>query len=239
MFSVEFMVTRYDEGFGHSHDVSDVESAHKERHQSGLVTPVDQESLPTEASYPPGGDTHYSHAADHKVGFAGGSALEYSAQLTGLMILEFGVIFHSFLIGLALSGTDEIKILTAVLAVHQCLEGLGLGSRLATSTWPSGWKSYTPWVMAWAYALTTPLAIAIGLGVKESLQGHPDRALLANGVFDALSAGVLLYVGLVELLGHELLYNPEMRRARIQTPLAALACIALGMALMSTLAIWA
>ncbi len=160
--------------------------------------------------------------------------------MTALIILEFGVIFHSFFIGLTLSGTSNLKTLLIVITFHQFFEGLGLGARLAMIPWPTvGFKRWTPWLMGLGYAISTPLAIAIGLGIKEQLSSDPAKSQLANGVFDALSAGVLLYTGLVELLAHEFMFNPEMRKASIAVQLGAFGCVATGAGLMAVLAKWA
>jgi solute carrier family 39 (zinc transporter), member 1/2/3 len=54
------------------------------------------------------------------------------ARLVGFFILEFGVIFHSVIIGLTLSTTGaDFNTLFVVIIFHQMFEGLGLGSRLA------------------------------------------------------------------------------------------------------------
>ena len=42
-----------------------------------------------------------------------------SAQLVGIAILEFGVVLHSFLIGLTLAVTENFKILFIVLVFHR------------------------------------------------------------------------------------------------------------------------
>jgi len=160
-------------------------------------------------------------------------------NLKALLILEFGVVFHSFFIGLALAGTDELIVLVIVITFHQFFEGLGLGSRLATATWPSDWKAWTPWAMALGYGITTPLGIAVGLAVNQSLADNAARAQLANGIFDAVSAGILLYTALVELLAHEFMFNPEMRNASLSMQMFAFGCVAVGTAIMAVLGKWA
>ncbi|CAI4213969.1 unnamed protein product [Parascedosporium putredinis] len=120
-------------------------------------------------------------------------------QMTAIFILEFGVIFHSIFIGLTLAVSgDEFVVLYIVLVFHQFFEGLGLGSRLAAATWPRG--------KGWA----------------------PSSSLIINGVFDSVSAGILLYTGLVELMAHEFLFNTDMRRSPLSTTLAAFACMFVG-----------
>lgn len=41
---------------------------------------------------------------------------------------------------------------------------------------------------------------------------NPDSATanIVSGVLDALSAGILMYTGLVELLAHDFIFNREM-----------------------------
>lgn len=125
---------------------------------------------------------------------------EYAAQLTGIFILEFGVIFHSIFIGLTLAVSgDEFIVLYIVLVFHQSFEGLALGSRLASIAWPPT-KRWTPYLLGAGYALSTPIAIAIGLGVRETFAPGSRNFLVVNGVFDSLSAGILIYTGLVELM---------------------------------------
>lgn len=62
---------------------------------------------------------------------------------------------------------------------------------------------------------------------------------IVNGVFDAISGGILLYTGLVELLAHEFMFNPEMRKAGLQMQLCAYGCVFVGVFVMALLAKWA
>ena len=160
----------------------------------------------------------------------------YGAQLTAIFILEFGVIFHSIFIGLTLAvAGDEFRTLYVVLVFHQTFEGLGLGSRLAVVPWPrrttrAGKKRmpWTPYLLAVGYGLTTPVAIAIGLGVREAYTPEGQTNLIVNGVFDSISAGILLYTGLVELMAHEFMFSGVMRRAELRVVLAAFGTMCLG-----------
>lgn len=50
----------------------------------------------------------------------------------------------------------------AALVFHQLFEGLGLGARIAMLIWPAGISSaIKKWSMCLAYALATPVGIAI------------------------------------------------------------------------------
>ncbi|CZT40740.1 probable ZRT2-Zinc transporter II [Rhynchosporium secalis] len=185
-------------------------------------------------SCPPGGEDHLGHTRSHSE-----KDENFAAQMTGLFILEFGVIFHSIFIGLTLAvAGSEFNILYIVLSFHQTFEGLGLGSRLATASWPKG-KNWLPWAMGAAFGLTTPIAIAIGLGVRSRFEPGSASTLIVQGVFDSISAGILIYTGLVELMAHEFMFNPEMRKSSIKMMLFAYGCMVLGAGLMAVLGRWA
>ncbi|KAI1378176.1 ZIP zinc/iron transport family [Hypoxylon crocopeplum] len=252
MFTIELLASRFD-FFGHSHSetkasdpsldvlkkgsqsspspVLDIEAGdrNKENGSDGL-------NLPTDVSYPPGGEDHLGHQREHT---DDDSYSAFAAQMTALFILEFGVVFHSIFIGLTLAvAGDEFTVLYIVLVFHQTFEGLGLGSRLATAQWPRS-KAWMPYALACGYAISTPVSIAIGLGVRTTLQPGSPKTLIINGVFDSISAGILIYTGLVELLAHEFMFNSYMRNAGLKVQLYALGCVALGCGLMAVLAEWA
>ena len=128
------------------------------------------------------------------------------ARLVGFFILEFGVIFHSVIIGLTLSTSGtEFNTLFIVIIFHQTFEGLGLGSRLAIL--PFKKRSPWPWVLGIAYGVVTPIGMAIGLGLRTTYDSASQTALIVSGTLDAISSGILLYTGLVELLAHEFLFS--------------------------------
>jgi len=178
------------------------------------------------------GEDHLGHSREHRdVDDLDKNRLtpeSYAAQMTALFILEFGVIFHSIFIGLtlAVSGSEFIT-LYIVLVFHQMFEGLGLGTRLAAAPWPKS-KRWTPYILALGYALSTPIAIAIGLGVRESYPPEGRTTLITNGIFDSISAGILIYTGLVELMAHEFMFSPTMQSASIQKLLSAFVLMCLG-----------
>ncbi|KAJ3517734.1 hypothetical protein NLJ89_g291 [Agrocybe chaxingu] len=135
-----------------------------------------------------------------------------STHIIGVAILEFGVVLHSILIGLTLAVDEDFKILFVVLVFHQTFEGLGLGARLAYLQLPKrfGW---VPVAGAILYGLTTPIGIAAGLGVRSSYNPGSTTASIVSGVMDSISAGILVYTGLVELFAHEFLFNKAMMKA--------------------------
>lgn len=70
-------------------------------------------------------------------------------------------------------------------------EGLGLGSRLSVLPFPRKYR-WVPYVAAVVYAATTPLGVAIGLGVRNSFNPDSANAVIVAGVLDAFSAGILV-----------------------------------------------
>ncbi|GJC80946.1 zinc-regulated transporter 2 [Colletotrichum liriopes] len=208
------------------HDADDAERG------TGFVDPKKVPGLPDDVSYPPGGRDHLGHARDHT---EGDSHTGLAGQLIAIFILEFGVVFHSIFIGLVLATSDELVVLLIVLTFHQFFEGLGLGSRLATATWPSHGR-WWPHILASIYGLSTPIAIAVGIAAKPN---SAKTQTLVNGIFDSISAGILMYTGLVELLAHEFMFNPQMRNSPLKVQLFAFGCVALGAGVMAVLANWA
>ncbi|PTB75948.1 ZIP zinc/iron transport family [Trichoderma longibrachiatum ATCC 18648] len=178
------------------------------------------------------GGAHLAHGHEHDDGDSHGGL---AGQLTAIFILEFGVVFHSVFIGLTLGTTDDLVILLVVLVFHQMFEGLGLGSRLATAPWPKN-KQWMPYLLGLIFAASTPIGTAAGIGARPS---NANTQKLVNGIFDSISAGILMYTGLVELLAHEFMFNPHMRKAPLKIQLFAFGCVAFGVAIMSLLAKWA
>jgi zinc transporter 1/2/3 len=173
----------------------------------------------------------------------GGEKQQLSAaasEILGVAILEFGVIFHSVIIGITLGTIGDYKDFTTLFIViifHQSFEGLGLGSRLALL--PLARSSFIPWIGGLAYSVVTPIGIAIGLGVRSSYNGDSAKANYITGTFDSVSSGVLLYTGLVELLAHEFIFNHKMRTAPLGKVLLNIFEVLLGAGLMALLGYWA
>lgn len=80
----------------------------------------------------------------------------------------------------------------------ETFEGLGIGSRLASLNLPQGY-SWVPVAGGILYGLTTPVGIATGLGVRTTYNPGSTTASIVSGVMDSISAGILIYTGLVEV----------------------------------------
>jgi solute carrier family 39 (zinc transporter), member 1/2/3 len=162
----------------------------------------------------------------------------FRQQIAAFLILEFGVIFHSVIIGLNLGTAGrEFTTLYPVLVFHQSFEGLGIGARLSAIPFPKRYQ-WLPWALCAGYGLTTPIAIAIGLGLKTTYNGNSFTADVVSGVFDSMSAGILIYTGLVELLARDFLFNPERTSSHRQLTFM-IVCTLVGAGVMALLGKWA
>lgn len=155
-----------------------------------------------------------------------------------VIAIEAGIVFHSILIGVTLgvaTGSGFVALLIAI-TFHQLFEGLALGSRLSLLKWKStGYKL----LMATAFVLTTPLGVAIGVGVRKSFNGNNAATLVVLGTFHSLSAGILLYTALVELLAGDFIHNKGMQKSSLFRCVAAVTALTVGVMAMSVLALWA
>jgi zinc transporter ZupT len=163
-------------------------------------------------------------------------------QLLQCLLLEAGILFHSIFIGMALSvatGTSFVVLLIAI-SFHQTFEGFALGSRIA-SLIPDLFHpdSMKPWLMCLAYGTTTPVGQAIGLVLHNLYDPASTTGLLMVGVTNAISSGLLLFAGLVELLAEDFLsessYETLKGRRRVEA-CVSVACGALLMALVGAFA---
>ncbi|GAA5899337.1 hypothetical protein JCM5296_007537 [Sporobolomyces johnsonii] len=160
------------------------------------------------------------------------------AQILGVAILEFGVIFHSFIIGLTLAVNADFVPLFCVLIFHQCFEGIGLGSRLSTLPLPSKWN-WVPFFGAILYSCVTPLGIAVGLGVRTAYNPDSAVASIVSGVLDACSSGILLWAGLVECLAHDFVFDQKMVNAENSELIFSCFFVLFGAGIMALLGRWA
>jgi zinc transporter 1/2/3 len=93
--------------------------------------------------------------------------------------------------------------------------------------------------LAAGFALVTPIGMAIGIGVLEKFNGNDPSTLIAIGTLDALSAGILIWVGLVEMWAHDWMLGGELTDANALTTTLSLFGLITGMVLMSLLGKWA
>lgn len=185
-------------------------------------------------------DHHHSHRHNEHDHNISDSTQNPQKMLLQCLLLEAGILFHSIFIGMALSvatGTSFIVLLVAI-SFHQTFEGLALGSRIAAI--PSfGRRSMKPWLMALAYGTTTPFGQAIGLLVHNLYDPASQTGLLMVGFMNAISSGLLLFAGLVELLAEDFLSDRSYEILEGRRRIEACVAVAGGGALMALVGAWA
>jgi zinc transporter 1/2/3 len=207
----------------HLHDATNLHDHHVSNPSSG------KENLPSNSSQK---TTWNEHEVDSIV-----AERSFRQQIAAFLILEFGVMFHSVIIGLNLGvAGDEFATLYPVLVFHQSFEGLGIGARM--SAIPFKRNSWLPWILCSAYGLTTPISIAIGLGVRNTYNPNSNTANIVSGVLDSISAGILIYTGLVELMARDFLFDPDRTNDRRRLGFMIITML-LGAGVMALLGKWA
>lgn len=94
-------------------------------------------------------------------------------------------------------------------------------------------------LMCAAFALVTPSGMAIGIGVVKVFNGNDPTTLMAMGTLDAFSAGILLWVGIVDMWVCDWGKDGEMARASPSKAAIGISALCTGMAFMSLLGKWA
>ncbi|KAL3820891.1 hypothetical protein ACJIZ3_006796 [Penstemon smallii] len=182
------------------------------------------------------GHVHVHTHATH--GHAHGASItpEIVRQRVISQVLELGILVHSVIIGISLGASgnpDTIKPLLVALSFHQFFEGMGLGGCISQAKF----KSVTTTIMTLFFSLTTPMGIGIGIGISSFYNENSSNALVIEGIFNSASAGILIYMALVDLLAADFM-NPRMQ-SNVRLQLGAHISILLGAGCMSFLAKWA
>jgi ZIP zinc/iron transport family len=158
------------------------------------------------------------------------------------LLLEAGILFHSIFIGMAVSvaqGTQFVVLLIAI-CFHQTFEGFALGSRIAALIpvlFDAG--SPKPWLMSLAYGITTPVGQALGIFLHSLYDPASKVGLLMVGITNAISSGLLLFAGLVQLIAEDFLSEKSYESLKGRRRIEACLAVTLGGLLMSAVGAWA
>ncbi|KAH6768724.1 zinc transporter 5 precursor [Perilla frutescens var. frutescens] len=87
------------------------------------------------------------------------------------------------------------------------------------------------------FSVTTPIGIGVGIGISSIYQENSSKALIIEGILNSASAGILVYMALVDLLAADFM-NPRMQ-TNVRLQLGAHLSLLLGAGCMSFLAKWA
>lgn len=170
----------------------------------------------------------------------------HKRQVVGILMLQLGIMIHSLVIGLTLaitSGPEFTTLLTAII-FHQLFEGLSLGIRIASlpSSNEGGFiclpEPVLKTVLVFTFAMTTPVGIALGLGLFGGGRSAGAHLKLIQGLMCALSAGMLIYAACVEMLAADFVMDPLLWRSSIKKQVMALTSLLLGVACMAIIGMW-
>ncbi|CAO3576914.1 unnamed protein product [Absidia cylindrospora] len=170
----------------------------------------------------------------HSAGFL--ETDDMSIRNINTLMLELGISIHSVIIGITMGTSSEETFLVLFIALifHQFFEGIALGTRINDLNCRSWLK---PIVMALFFVLTTPIGVAIGIGIK-SVMDVPST-LLAQAILDSLSAGILLYNAYISLMSSEINHSVSFRQSSIKKKSVCLISMYIGAGAMSVLGLWA
>lgn len=149
-------------------------------------------------------------------------------------VLEIGVVFHSILIGIALSidnNSTHFEGLLIAICFHQFFEGFALGSSIQgakiTSLLHLG-------IMTMIFSFSTPIGQSIGIGISSLYEENSPIAQQIEGTFDSISGGILIYMALVDFIGEDFRknYRGRMRYWMVLS-------VFVGNGFMAILAMWA
>ncbi|KAG4137700.1 hypothetical protein ERO13_D07G087450v2 [Gossypium hirsutum] len=179
-------------------------------------------------------DQSYVHVYNHGTSHGSVSMVEPSASSE--LVLELGIVVHSVIIGISLGASKSpktIKPLVTAFSFHQFFEGMGLGGCISQAQFKLGSVA----IMALFFSLTTPFGIGIGIIISKGYDDSNPEALIVEGVFNAASAGILIYTALVDLLAADFM-SPKLQSNSILQA-GAIVSLLLGAAFMSVMAYWA
>ncbi|KAJ3693513.1 hypothetical protein LUZ60_008993 [Juncus effusus] len=181
--------------------------------------------------------THgHSHGGAELAAGSDGTVTETLRHRVVSQVLELGILVHSVIIGVSLGAAlkpNIIRPLVGALSFHQFFEGIGLGGCIVQANF----KARATVIMAVFFSLTTPVGIAVGIGISSSYDQTSSTALVIEGVFNAAAAGILIYMALVDLLAADFMHPRVQTNGRLQ--LGTHMALLLGAGLMSLLAKWA
>jgi zinc transporter 1/2/3 len=184
--------------------------------------------------------THHTHGSNKGSSSSSSSSQqEQRSREIGTYILEFGIALHSVIIGITLGATVGAEFISLLIALlfHQFFEGVALGGRIASLQFKR--SSLQPWLLSAWFACSTPLGMAIGIGIRSTYEAESVTSLIVQGVFDACSAGILLYTAMVQLMSTEINSNVAFRESSSKSQVVQFLALWLGAAAMAVVGKWA
>ncbi|KAJ1970437.1 hypothetical protein H4R34_006058 [Dimargaris verticillata] len=254
---VEFLANMYSVGHSHSHGPAHAPpppSQHQQLpplHMALSSTPTQVEAASDNKAN--GNGTWTTAANRHHVSSESSLAAPFDEKLghndaedtkeittsrrISTYMLEFGIALHSIFVGLSLGTADGTEFVTLLIALcfHQFFEGIALGSRIAELPAKSVWK---PVCNAVLVASTTPLGAVLGMAIRSVYRARSETTLIIQGILYAISSGMLIYTGLVNLIAEEFAH-PSFMALPGRLKFMYIVTMYLGAAGMGLVGLWA
>ena len=226
-------------GHSHAHSPAHIQSAAHERHSGdhSLARPHDHDHGhdhsscdPLPLSIDPRAKSTTTLKLSHEE-----CENEITKQITAI-VLEFGILVHSVVIGVSLGVSDDSVFSSLVFAIafHQFFEGIALGLVVGETSL----KSMTKVVLGVLFPLATPLGIVIGIVLRESYNGNNNLILVLKGIFNSLSAGILIYNTYSEMMTFQVTHNNQLKKETKLFKVGAYMAMYIGAAAMAVIGIW-
>ncbi|PRQ30095.1 putative zinc/iron permease [Rosa chinensis] len=126
-----------------------------------------------------------------------------------VQVLELGIIVHSVIIGVSLGACQNlhtIKPLVTAVSFHQFFEGIGLGGCI----YQAKFSHKTMAVMVGFFSMTSPCGIGVGIAISNTYNENSPTSLVVEGLLLSASAGILIYMVLVDLLAADFINNAKL-----------------------------
>merc|ERR1719215_1089419 len=159
------------------------------------------------------------------------------AKQISAVVLEFGILFHSVIIGITLGVSPDSSFagLLFAIAFHQLFEALALGMVVADTSM----KANAKYILAVLYPFATPVGTAIGIFTRDSYNENANAVLVTRGIFNSISAGILMYNTYADLVAFQMTHNEALKKERPVVKYAAYLAFYCGAAAMAVIAVWA
>lgn len=157
-------------------------------------------------------------------------------NIVSLISLEFGIAFHSVLIGVTLgTTTEDFVALMIAISFHQFFEGLALSSVVSEFIQE---KSNLSFYLLSIYILSTPVGCLIGIVSRNLLAENVIGSNSIQGILESTSAGILIYNSTVNLL-QPLFSSKEYHDSPNSSKLLDALCVWVGCIIMAIIGYWA
>lgn len=155
-------------------------------------------------------------------------------------VLVMSVALHSFVVGATVGLEPDLALfpILCALVFHQAFEGLALGVKLSESHRMNphfGETSSIPTVLlSMIFTLAAPMGVILGILLRAVIDHGSDLSKTLEGSLEAVSGGILLYVGLVTFLSGEL----DVHTGSLKGKVAMLFSLWVGAVVMGLLGFW-